>query len=110
MKSLYAEFTALDGAADRVEELLLALANAVRQEPGNLVFDAYRKTDDPLAFFVYEIYADEDAFRAHLDQEHGRVFNEQLAGLVRGGRSQLTWLRPLAELDDGGQPGFAARR
>jgi quinol monooxygenase YgiN len=92
VKSLYAEFRALDGAADLVEHLLATLADAVRREPGNLVFDAYRKSDDPHAFFVYEIYADEAAFRSHLDQEHGRVFNERLAGLVHGGRSRLTVL------------------
>lgn len=95
MKSLYAEFTALEGAADEVERLLATLADAVRREPGNVVFDAYRKSEDTHAFFVYEIYADEDAFRSHLGQEHGRVFNERLAGLVHGGRSTLTWLTPL---------------
>src|SRR5664279_2767084 len=104
MKSLYAEFTALDGAADLVEQLLITLTEAVRREPGNLVFDAYRKSEDPQAFFVYEIYADEDAFRSHLHQDHGRVFNERLAGLVHGGKSRLTWLTPVA---DGGGPAVA---
>jgi quinol monooxygenase YgiN len=93
---LYAEFTALDGAADLVEQLLMVLTDAVRKEPGNLVFDAYRKADDPQAFFVYEVYADEDAFLSHLGREHGRVFNERLAELVHGGGSRLTRLTPIA--------------
>jgi quinol monooxygenase YgiN len=95
-KALYAEFTALDvAAADRAEEILLRLADAVRREPGNLAFDAYRKTDDVLTFFVYEIYADEEAFHAHLGREHSRVFNAELTNLVIGGGSTLTWLTPL---------------
>ena len=95
---LYAEFTANDAtAAARVEELLGSLALAVRAEPANLVFDAYRKAEDPTSFFVYEIYEDEAAFQFHLDQEHGRVFNAELTGLVRGGASQLTWLDPVSQ-------------
>ncbi|TXN32812.1 putative quinol monooxygenase [Lacisediminihabitans profunda] len=111
MKSLYAEFTALEGAADLVEQLLRTLAEAVRREPGNLVFDAYRKSDDPQEFFVFEIYADESAFRSHLEQEHGRVFNERLAELVQGGRSRLTWLTPVAQVgtaDGAGRPDTGA--
>jgi quinol monooxygenase YgiN len=95
-RALYAEFTAVDAAAaDRTQEILLLLADAVRREPGNLAFDAYRKTDDVLTFFVYEIYADEEAFRAHMGQEHGRLFNAELTDLVVGGGSTLTWLTPL---------------
>ena len=96
---LYAEFTATSElAASRVEELLAALAIAVRAEPGNVAFDAYRKRENPIAFFVYEIYRDEEAFQLHLRQEHGRAFNAELLHLVQGGASQLTWLSPLAQL------------
>jgi quinol monooxygenase YgiN len=96
---LYAEFTATsESAAARVEELLAGLAIAVRAEPGNIAFDAYRKSEHPAAFFVYEIYRDEEAFQFHLRQEHGRAFNAELVHLVRDGASQLTWLNPLQQL------------
>ena len=98
-RSLYAEFTALPGAEDRIEELLGVLTLAVRQEPGNLVFEAHRKHDEPSSFFVYEVYADDEAFNAHLDQEHGRVFNEALTDLVRGGASTLTLLSPIRAVE-----------
>ena len=94
---LYAEFVAVDdSAATRVEKLLEALTLSVRAEPGNIAFDAYRKKANPKAFFVYEIYEDETAFRSHLAHEHGRLFNAELTGLVRGGASELTWLTPLS--------------
>lgn len=94
---LYAEFVAIDdSAASRIEVLLGVLTAAVRAEAGNIAFDAYRKSKDPREFFVYEVYVDEAAFRSHLGQEHGRVFNAQLVNLVSGGASELTWLTPLA--------------
>jgi quinol monooxygenase YgiN len=97
MKALYAEFTAIDDeCADRVGTLLSDLVVAVRAEPGNLAFDAFRLHDRSNSFFVYELYRDDEAFSAHLGQQHGRVFNEKLAGLVIGGRSELTFLEPIS--------------
>ena len=96
---LYAEFTATSEAtAVRVDELLAVLSVAVRAEPGNVAFDAFRKRDDRTAFFVFETYQDEAAFQLHLRQEHGRVFNAELVHLVRGGASQLTSLSPVERL------------
>jgi quinol monooxygenase YgiN len=96
MKALYAEFTARDSeSANRVEQLLVELVSAVRGEPGNLAFDAYRVSAHPNSFFVYELYRDDDAFSSHLQQEHGRLFNEKLGGLVVGGGSDLTFLEPI---------------
>lgn len=97
---LYAEFTATsDWAASKVGELLAALTVAVRAEPGNVAFDAYRRLDDPTSFFVYEIYEDQAAFQLHLRQEYGRAFNAELVHLVEGGASRLTWLSPLEQLE-----------
>ena len=94
---LYAEFVAVDdAAAAKVDELLRALTIAVRAEPGNIAFDAYRKQGNPNAFFVYEIYANDAAFQSHLARAHGREFNAELVGLVSGGASELTWLTQLA--------------
>ena len=61
-KTLYAEFTARPGHEDEVERLVAGLAEQVRQEPGNVTFIAHRLVEDPRAFFVYEEYADADAF------------------------------------------------
>lgn len=93
--TLYAEFTALAGHADAVAALLAQLVDAVRAEPGNIVFDAYRTTENPDVFFVYEVYADAAAFDAHLAAEHSVEFNSKLGPLVEGGGSTLTWLRPI---------------
>jgi quinol monooxygenase YgiN len=90
--SLTAEFTVLPGCESRVRELVLELTDRVRDEPGNLLFMPYVLENDPLHYFVFEVYADEEAFRAHLAADYGRRFNAELADLVVGGASRLTIL------------------
>jgi quinol monooxygenase YgiN len=90
--ALYAEFTANPGAEQRVAELVRALTDRVRAEPGNLIFNAHTLVDDPRRWFVYEEYRDEDAFREHIAADYGATFNAALADLVEGGGSQLTFL------------------
>lgn len=94
-KVLYAEFTARPGEEGRVAELIAGLAKDVRQEPGNVVFNAHQERDDPTKFFVYEVYADEDAFQAHLAAPYGAPFNAQLNTLIVEDHSQLTFLDPI---------------
>ena len=99
MKALYAEFTVLPGAEDRVAELLRDLTVQVRREPGNVVFDPYTRAEDPRQYFVYEVYRDDAAFDAHITADYGARFNAELVDLVEGGASRLTWLTPLGESD-----------
>jgi quinol monooxygenase YgiN len=95
--ALYAEFTANPGSEERVAELVRALTEQVRAEPGNLIFNAHTLVDDPRRWFVYEEYRDEDAFREHIAADYGATFNATLAGLVEGGGSTLTFLTPRVE-------------
>ena len=92
---LHATFTARPGEGDRVAALLRDFADAVRAEPGNVVFDATRVLDAPDSFFVYEEYVDEAAFRAHLANPAGGPFNAALQELIVEPSSVLTFLRRL---------------
>ena len=93
---LYAEFTAVPGAADEVEPLIQAYAQVVRAEPGNVVFDVYRRIEAPERFFVFEAYRDRDAFNAHLSAEASTVFNAKLAPRIVEPHSMLSFLTPVA--------------
>jgi quinol monooxygenase YgiN len=95
---LYAEFTAKEDRSDEVEELLRGHVAEVRQEPGNLVFDAYRTRDDARRFFVFEVYRDLPSFEAHLRAPYGGPFNRKLRGLIVENGSQLTFLTPAAQI------------
>ncbi len=44
--------------------------SSVRDEPGCLRFDVVRDNDDPDHYLFYEVYRDEEAFRAHRDTDH----------------------------------------
>lgn len=95
--TLYAEFTAKEGRADEVDELLRGLVANVRQEPGNVVFDAYRVVDDTNRFFVFEVYRDRAAFETHISAPYGGPFNAKLGELIVEDGSQLTFLAKTAE-------------
>lgn len=94
--TLYAEFTARPGTADDVERLILDYAETVRAEPGNVVFDVYRRVEEPDRFFVFEIYRDRTAFEAHLGAEAGRAFNVVLSDLILEPASDLSFLKRAA--------------
>jgi quinol monooxygenase YgiN len=91
-KALLAEFTVKPGAEDRVAEMVTELAGSVRQEPGNVTFAVYTKADDPRSYWIYEVYRDDDAFRAHLAAPYGGPFNAELTDLIEEDGSVLTFL------------------
>ena len=90
---LYAEFTARPERRAEVERLITGLAHDVHQEPGNLEFTVYQRADEPCRFFVFERYADQAAFEAHIAAPYGVVFNAALGDLIVEDGSQLSFLR-----------------
>jgi quinol monooxygenase YgiN len=91
-KALYATFEVLPGHEGELRALMAALTRAVRAEPGCLRFVAYTRADNPRAYHVDEIYADEAAFAAHIASAHGRAFNATIADKVVGGGSKVVFL------------------
>lgn len=95
-KTLLAEFTAREGAEDEVTRLIVEYAEKVREEDGNLAFDVYTKASRPRAFWIFEVYRDEDAFQAHITAPYGGPFNAALTPLIEEDASVLTFLDPVA--------------
>jgi quinol monooxygenase YgiN len=95
-KTLLAEFTAREGVRDEVARMIVEYAGKVRAEEGNLAFDVYTKASHPRAFWIFEVYRDEDAFQAHLNAPYGGPFNAALVRLIEEDASALTFLNPLA--------------
>ena len=90
--TLIAAFTARTGEEERVALLVRDLAEQVRAEPGNRIFEPSRHRENLRGFLVYEDYVDADAFAAHLAALHTVHFNEVLGDLIEEDHSQLTWL------------------
>lgn len=72
MYGLIARWTAKPGQEDVVVEALADLASASRAEPGCRAYFVCRSLDDPRVFELFEVYDDEDAYRAHAESEHFR--------------------------------------
>jgi quinol monooxygenase YgiN len=94
-KTLLAEFTAREGTEDEVARLIVDYAEKVREEEGNVTFDVYTKASHPRAFWIFEVYRDEDAFQAHIQAPYGGPFNAALAPLIEEDASMLTFLDPV---------------
>ncbi|MBX9360279.1 putative quinol monooxygenase [Streptomyces massasporeus] len=94
-KTLLAEFTAREGAEGEVTRLIREYALKVREEEGNLAFDVYVKEAAPRAYWIFEVYRDEDAFQAHLNAPYGAPFNAALIPLIEEDASVLTFLEPI---------------
>jgi quinol monooxygenase YgiN len=56
---------------------------AVRVEPGVLALYAVSVKDNPTFIRVFEVYADEEAYRAHLDTPHFKRFREETNDIVK---------------------------
>jgi quinol monooxygenase YgiN len=70
-----ATWTAREGEEERVLAAVRKLVGPSRAEPGCRFYQPNRDLENPRVFFFYEIYDDEDAYKAHGEsahfQEHG---------------------------------------
>jgi len=65
-----ANWRAKAGTEAEVLEAIRKLTPISREEPGNLFYQAYQDPAEPLVFRLFEIYADEPAYQAHVASEH----------------------------------------
>ncbi|MFZ0216621.1 MAG: putative quinol monooxygenase [Candidatus Dormiibacterota bacterium] len=72
-----ATYTVKPGEGERVQAILETMAPPSREEPGCLFYQAHRSPEDPSVFFLYEQYADEGAYRQHMETPH---FKEHILG------------------------------
>ncbi|HTO66337.1 MAG TPA: putative quinol monooxygenase [Bradyrhizobium sp.] len=56
---------------------------AVRLEPGVLALYAVADRENPLHVFVFEIYADVGAYKAHLETAHFKKYKATTQGMVK---------------------------
>lgn len=61
------------GCAEAFEAAMAEMAENVRRhEPGAVYYEFSRSVDEPDVFLVIEVYADEDAFKAHWKTDYIR--------------------------------------
>ena len=69
--------------ADFRQAILINAKASVDDEPGCQQFDVAQDANDPASFFLYEIYDDEAAFKAHIATPHFKHFDELSAPWVK---------------------------
>jgi len=72
-----ATYRTKEGEEDKVLEILQIMEPLSREEPGCLFYQAHRSPEDPRVFFLYEQYADEAGYQAHMATPH---FDEHIKG------------------------------
>jgi quinol monooxygenase YgiN len=82
---LVVRMKAKEGEEGRALEVIRALADATRQEPGCEAYIPCRDPEDPRSFLFYEQYRDKAAFEEHGASEHfQRLAVGQLWDLLEG--------------------------
>jgi quinol monooxygenase YgiN len=65
-----AKWTAKDGEGENVQAAIEQLIEPSRAEPGCRFYQPNRDPENPGVFFFYEIYDDEEAYKAHGSSVH----------------------------------------
>jgi quinol monooxygenase YgiN len=91
-RPLLAVLEANPGQSDELRALVIELTKANRQEPGCLAFIPYEADQFPGRFYLYEIFANADAFEEHLDTDHVKEFRTALLSVSPSGTDALVQL------------------
>ena len=79
---IFARFHARPGNEAAVEEALLEVAAASREEPGCLSLQDFQSLRDPQLFYVHSHWKDETAFETHAQLPHTVRFLDRVAHLI----------------------------
>jgi quinol monooxygenase YgiN len=86
-ESPYVRIAEIEIDPDRLDAYRAAVAEeiaaSVRVEPGVLALYAVSDRDDPAHVTVFEIYADIDAYRAHLETPHFERYKTATRDMVK---------------------------
>jgi autoinducer 2-degrading protein len=70
------------GKEDEAVKQMTGMVQAVKaNEPGALVYAFHRPQEDPSELVFFEVYADDDAFKAHTSTAHMGVMRSSFAEL-----------------------------
>ncbi len=79
---LIVHMTAKSDALEEFKQLLLAMTEETRKEPGCVQYIAHQSTENPQNFAFYEQYTDEAALQSHRESPH-------FARYIKGGIDAL---------------------
>lgn len=97
---MYTLFVTMDVRPDKIDEFVDAItenaAASLADEPGCLAFDVHQDAENQARFYLYEIYADEEAFRVgHRNAPHYTRWQEAAKVCLVPGGHRNTFARPV---------------
>src|SRR5438093_996805 len=85
---MYVNIVQFDVKPEYFESAIAAFAedgrSARRDEPGTVRFNVIRDAANPNRLYLYEVYADRDAFEAHRQGPHAKHAIETVRGWLAG--------------------------
>ena len=75
--ALIVEYTTKEGCLEAFLELIAPHAAASREEPGTLRFDVLLPQEEANKVVLYELYADQEAYRVHAGSERLAALREK---------------------------------
>ena len=81
--AVFVTFRIAPGAEEKfLRRMRKQAANSVTLEPACTVFEVWQSKTEPDLVQLYEIYDDADAFAQHLESDHFKSFDAEIAGMV----------------------------
>ncbi len=80
---MFSIFVTINVQPERVDDFKKAslgdAQGATRDEPGCFRFDMHQSAEVESRFHLHEVYRDEDAFKAHLETPHFKIWKETVS-------------------------------
>mmetsp|Transcript_21401 Transcript_21401/g.29974 ORF Transcript_21401/g.29974 Transcript_21401/m.29974 type:complete len:275 (+) Transcript_21401:35-859(+) len=73
-----------------IKEIVADAEASCEQEPGCLRFDVFQNITDPGEIYLYEVYANEDAFGYHMGTPHIKTWIEATKDMYQESREEMT--------------------
>ena len=93
--SVIAKLTAAEGKEAELQGAIDALISAADEEPGLEVYSCHTTSDEPGAFYFFELYTDTDAARAHGQGDRMKSAMAAVGNLLAE-RPKITRMTPIA--------------
>ena len=89
--TVHVVLTAKPGAEEQVYREVVSLLAPTRAEPGCIVYDVHRATDNPARFMFYEIWTSEAELERHLAMPYLKRWVAMAPDLLTGPMELSLW-------------------
>ncbi len=98
MITIFAKLQATEGKEDEFRSVIETMVAAVSEnEPDVMKYALHEVDGSPGAFFLHEVYANDEALKAHGQTDHMKAFGQTLKG-ISGGRPEISRVTEITDV------------